>query len=550
MILRWFDPNAAQPLDRMSHAVLDFQRIWNMTLIIACKCDDTSPTNTRAFEATMPAARFGVSHSPRVAPLLVLASAFLLFSINLDRPPHPDEMHHALAAQHLLETGRPILDQGEYTRGIAYTWFVAISYEIFGEGLASARAPSVLFVAAVAAILFVWVRIEAGVLAAWIAAGFFITSPMTVEIAQFCRFYSLHTLSFLLGAICVYYAAAGEASPRRRVLLASAAMILFAFSFWLQDTTLMGLAGVAVWAGGALVQRTFFNPAMSSAAKRWLLVVLILAGVVVILAATSSGWLQSMIHGYRRTPLFSAPTRTEFWFYHARFLILYPTLWSLVGILAICAMLKVPRLSWYAVIVFSTSFLVASFGGMKATRYLSFAQPFLAIVWGVGLAALAPVLSRGSQAATDRLIASDVIPKRAATAIGTTVIAVGALSVILMNPFWLRSAAMIRNVALPGEIPTTDWRAARNALAWWTENADIMITTEELGAIYFLGRSDVRYSPSKLGEIASRGQGFEFGIDWRTGRPVISKPESVERLIECFPADSSLDRSRIGVNPL
>ncbi len=95
---------------------------------------------------------------------------------------------------------------------------------------------------------------------------------------------------------------------------------------------------------------------------------------------------------------------------------------------------------------------------------------------------------------------------------------------------------MIGNVALPGEVPTTDWRAARNALAWWTENADIMITTEELGAIYFLGRSDVRYSPSKLGEIASRGQDFEFGIDWRTGRPVISKAESVKRLIDCFPS--------------
>ena len=155
----------------------------------------------------------------QAAPVTVFVCALLLFCINLDRPPHPDEMHHALVAQHLLETGRPMLDQGEYKRGIAYTWCVAISYEIFGEGLASARAPSVLFVAVVAAILFVWVRIEAGFVAAWIAAGLFVTSPMAVEVAQFCRFYSLHMLSFLLGAICVYYAAGrrGIASQTRLV---------------------------------------------------------------------------------------------------------------------------------------------------------------------------------------------------------------------------------------------------------------------------------------------------------------------------------------------
>jgi hypothetical protein len=60
-----------------------------------------------------------------------------------------------------------------------------------------------------------------------------------------------------------------------------------------------------------------------------------------------------------------------------------------------------------------------------------------------------------------------------------------------------------------------------------------MITTEELGAIYFLGRSDVAFNPSKLQELAP-DQIKEFGIDYRTGRPIISKPESLEQLIKCF----------------
>ena len=62
-----------------------------------------------------------------------------------------------------------------------------------------------------------------------------------------------------------------------------------------------------------------------------------------------------------------------------------------------------------------------------------------------------------------------------------------------------------------------------------------MITTEELGALYFLGRSDIRFSPSKMRELAP-DQRREFGVDYRTGRPVIAKPESLEALIACFPS--------------
>jgi hypothetical protein len=103
-----------------------------------------------------------------------------------------------------------------------------------------------------------------------------------------------------------------------------------------------------------------------------------------------------------------------------------------------------------------------------------------------------------------------------------------------MNPFWLRTATIIGNVTVPYDSPTTNWSAARETLAPWVKGADIMSTTEELGAIYYLGRSDIRFSPSKLRELAP-AERKEFGIDHRTGRPIITKPESLEQLIECFP---------------
>ena len=117
---------------------------------------------------------------------------------------------------------------------------------------------------------------------------------------------------------------------------------------------------------------------------------------------------------------------------------------------------------------------------------------------------------------------------------GTFAVVLALAIVFVMNPFWIRTATVIGNITVPGETPAADWRMARDALAPWIADADIMITTEELGAIYFLGRSDVRFSPSKLAEIPE-DQRFEFGIDHRTGRPIIAKPESFSQLVECFP---------------
>jgi 4-amino-4-deoxy-L-arabinose transferase-like glycosyltransferase len=80
-------------------------------------------------------------------PAIVLAFAVLLFSTSRGLTPHPSELHNVLAAQRLLETGRPIFEQGENWRGIMFTWLAAFSYEIFGKGIAGARSPVVLLVA-------------------------------------------------------------------------------------------------------------------------------------------------------------------------------------------------------------------------------------------------------------------------------------------------------------------------------------------------------------------------------------------------------------------
>jgi len=478
-----------------------------------------------------------------VGPTAVFIAALALYSINLNRPPDPDELHHVLAAQHLFETGRPVIVEGEYVRGILHTWLVAVSYKFFGESLASARLPSLLFVALVAPLLFVWVRREAGSLAAWLTALLFLTSPFAVEIAQFCRFYGMQIFSFAAGVMCAYYALAPGQPWWRSIGLMAASGALFALAIWLQITTFMGLVGVALWIAATLVVKILLPPGLDRSTRtRRLVGASAVAGVLAVAAIVIVGEMQWAIERFRYTPLFSYRTVDDFWYYHLRFVLLYPTLWTLVGLFAIAAVIRQPRLGWLAVTVFSVSFLLASFAGQKATRYFCYAQPFIAIIWGLGLAQVAPALSGWLQSSRSELTRTSAGIVNLGDNATRALVFLALASVLLMNPFWLRSATIIGNVALPGETPKTDWRAARDVLSPWIQNSEIVITTEELGAIYFLGRSDVRYSPNKIQEIDPEER-HEFGIDPRLGLPIISTTESLERLMTCF-------RSGIVVGPI
>ena len=310
-------------------------------------------------------------------------------------------------------------------------------------------------------------------------------------------------------------------------------MILLALAVWMQDTTFIGLAGIGVWVVGTIVLSVVRGTTSRHSAWRAVSVVLVVMGLVILVATTLSDELVWAWWRYRTTPLFSAGLVDDFWFYHFRFVLFYPTLWPLTGLLAVFAALRNPRLAWLIITVFGIAFLLTSFAAQKAMRYFSYAQPLLAVLWGVGMGYVLPALWRHIEATRTRL--ADTMPLSSAIRAGAsrTMVVAALAIVLLMNPFWLRTASIIGNVTMPQEQPTADWRAAREALAPWTAGADIMVTTDELGAIYFLGRSDIRYSPSKFEELP-RDQRFEFGIDPRVGRPVIAKPESLERLIECF----------------
>lgn len=468
-----------------------------------------------------------------LAPLALFVIAGLVYAINLDRLPHPDEYYHILAAQGMVATGEPRIAEGLYTRVLLHTWLVAQSFDWFGESLATSRLPSLLAAALLVATLFAWLRREAGPLAAWIGAGLFLISPFAVDMAQFCRFYALQSLAMFLTAILAHAGVRSGALGQRLGLFALAAVTL-AFAVYLQPTSLLGAMGLGVWTVGAIGLPWLTDPVVSRSRKLATMGGLGVAGLAVVGAALASGLVADLWAQYSSTPFFNQRTSDQFWFYHGWYSLLYPSLWPLTGLLALLALTVRPLAASMLLTVFAAGFLLNSFAAAKNLRYIAYAQPFLFALWGIALAALWPQLLAFARQLRDRL-GRQLAWFGGARGLAGLLLAAAIGFLGIANAATIRTAMLLADVTVPPEQPRTNWPAAREALAPWLERADIVVSTEELGHLYFLGRYDVRFSPSKMGELDPAEQ-REFGIDHRTGRPVIALGETLERILACYPS--------------
>ena len=466
-----------------------------------------------------------------LAPILVFAVSGLLYLINLDRAPHPDELYHILAARGLLEHGEPRIADGLYTRVILYTQLVSALFAGFGESLQIARLPSVLAMAMLGALLFVWLRKEGGSRAAWLGAGLFAISPFAVETAQFARFYALQSLSFFLGIWALYSAfSAGAAALRTRIALGLAALTCLAFATYLQVTTLLGIAGLGVWLLLVIGVPWLADPKVSRSLKRQsCIIAALLAGVVVIaLLATDLG--RILWATYRSVPLFNLERANDFWFYHLFNLLYYPSLWPLIGLLALVALNACPRPALLALLIYAVGFCLNSFAGPKNLRYVAYAQPFLFMLFGLGLASLWPQVMRlvdGCRNGIGRHLAA-VVP--AGRYIVDVLIWGAVVFALLANSAFLRTATLLADITVPPEKPSIRWAEAESSLKPYLDRVEIVVTMAELETLYFWDRYDILLSPSRLSEMEEK---HEFARDHRTGRPVISTADSLRRILEC-----------------
>jgi len=464
------------------------------------------------------------------------AVALVVRLIQLDHTAQIDELNHVLAARSLLENGTLQIgtDGGLYARAWGFTYVVALAFRLFGESLVVARIPALLAGTALVVVLFAWVRSVAGRGAAWLAALFLCFDPTAIFLSQFTRFYTIHALLFLLGAIAVFDLCTRPSSPRRRIALAFGAVGAFALAYHLQVTTVIGMAGVAVGACMLLIRR---EVAEAIAARwRWWLPALLLLSLPAAFAA--SRLLPLYLGSFRYADAWAAGFVDDPLYYLRMQLEWYPTLWSLLPIVFVVAVRRQPTFALFAAAVFLVAFSIHSLAAWKNPRFVFYAMPFLFALSGIAVASALRWIGRQATAACRR-IAWPVDGTRLASP-AAIVAVVGTVGyVIAANSAYRLTAKMLTVADADWSSPILyrgepDWAAAVEALRSVADSSGLIVASADLKALYYFGRLDVILSANELGSAFAMQP--DFSVSEKLRRPVIRQPESVARLIECSPS--------------
>jgi predicted membrane-bound mannosyltransferase len=476
--------------------------------------------------------------------LILLAALFRL--VNIGQLPLTDEIYTSLAARGWAQHGEPVIGEGTYNRAWLYSVIVGFFFQTFGDNLITARLPSLLTGIILVPLVFLWTRRVAGSLAAWAAALLLCISPLAIHISQYARFYGLFGLLFWLGSVGLYTLVQERHSSATAVAIGLGSLLCFAISWHLQPLTLIGAVGLALWLVQAMafpwLSGRFRQPRQLSIAFGVAIVLAIVVAAIGLQTSTA----QNLVHAYLFSPGWSIEHQNEFWFYHVFFAQHYQSLWPLLPFLVILAVAHRPKPATFCFIVFVVGFAFLSFAGMKDKRYIAFLEPFLFVLWGIAFAALVPLLRRLIARATPRAL-DELRPGLATRATEAAVIGIGLLFLVGSNGAPAKTLLSLAGIKMfaegSGAGMTTgqlraDWPAVKAPLAPWLSNATIVLTSHDVKTVYDLGRYDIALNANRITEIIvmnrSRGDG-EFEIDPRTGRPVISTPESLRLVMACYP---------------
>jgi hypothetical protein len=462
------------------------------------------------------------------AGLILLGLAILVRLVDIGHLARFDELYTLPAAQNWMNEGVPRIADGVYDRAQLYTMLLAGWFKLFGDSLVVARLLSVLFGSLLVVGVFWWTDAVAGRAAAWISGLFVALGPTDIEMSQFARFYTLHALTFWLGAIGVYSLATGELAGRwRQVAVAVGSALCLLLALHLQILTLMGGIGLGLWLVGFVLWRLLTHEQYR---RRWpwlLLGLLICVVAAVAVAVLLGDLIAAMFARYLDTPLHTMHHRGEVWYYHIHLIEYYPTLWPIFPFLAILAVAARPRPSIFALCVFGAAFVFVSFGGQRSWRYLYFATPFMFVVWAIALAAIWHALRDLVLRAIDQVV-SPVAP--GLRSLCGWILLIGSFAFLLgANGGPARTLLRPLGIQL-GEGLSADWPDAVPPLQDLVRDADVVVTSHELHMLYYLGRADIVLSKERLAEFSDA----EFALDRRTGLPAVSQPRSLELIMSCY----------------
>lgn len=467
------------------------------------------------------------------APALIALLSGALYVLGLDRYPHFDELYHVLAAQGWQATGQPMIAEGLYPRDLWLTRLIAWLFDRFGSSLVVARLPSLVAIALLNALLFVWVRREAGRAAAVATTVLFALSPVAVEMAQFARGYAVQMLGFFVAATSAHALWHERRADPRAALRVVAVLAGLGIALAVQIATVAGLAGLVLWLFLVTIGAWLVDPDVPAGRRVLVVLALVALGAATLGGLLATGKLGAVLAPLGQTNLATAVRDPQPWYYHLLLLLYYPTLWSLVPLLALAALAAAPRPALLALCVFAVGLLVHSIAAAKNLRYVAYLTPFLYVLWGIGLVA---IWRRLVELLRELLLgAFRGLAYPTARALSVVAVTLTILFVALANAATVRTVALLADVTIPPEVPAPRWDRARPLLEAELARAGVVVTTSELEQLRFLGRYDVLFSRSRLAEIVPS---TDFTRDFRTGRPVIGSAQALATLMACF--DSGL----------
>lgn len=472
--------------------------------------------------------------------------AFLLRLIGLDHTPHVDELYHVLAGRSLLEDGSLRLspDGVLYTRALPFTYLVAGSMALFGDGLAAARLPAVVAGALLAGAVFLAVRRYGDPLAAWLAAGLVALAPTDLYLSQLVRFYTLHALLVWLVAIAVYALVSEPARlDRRSLLLVAVAALGLPLAFRLQPSTALAAAGIAV-AAAPVAAWTHRARLRSAPAWAW--------GLGAVAFAAAAAWLvfgglgAKLLGAYRPDDAVVVGRDPGSRFYFDYFSRLLGGLWDALPLLALVAASRRPRFVVYLGLLALVSFVGVSFSSWRHERYVYFALP---AVYAVAALGFSTVIRWVRDALGVRL--AGVLPRARSRLAATGLTALGAFAAAAFAAPTIDAASYTYRMLTVDDADwwlgghfrgEADWGAAAAALADRLAPDVTLVATSPQKATYYFDDLDFVL----LARAVPRRGGYpaEPGIDRQFDRPEIASADAVLAVMACRPRGVIVSETR------
>jgi hypothetical protein len=473
--------------------------------------------------------RFWLVVSVEVMVLMLIA--MLVRGVGLGEEALHDELYHFLAACGFLEHGDFLIvaNAEPYDRVAFFTRMVAASMAQFGQTLPVARIPVLLAGSILVGVVFVWLRLNGERMAGWLAAILITMDPLLIQLSQIVRFYTLQHLIFLLGSIGVFVLLYHSRSIITTSIMFCLTVAVMLLVFIIQPVSIFGLGGLLLFAAAAIYWMKIRH--LRRKVQQWIALIAGVISCAVIVYAYKVGLIAEFIAKMNYADLWAASSVDNPRFYYAILHTNYAPLLSFFPLLMLLAVRKQPRLTMLCVSVFGMGIICLSIAAWKAERYFSYLLPFFFIVVAIGLLSGLAALYRYVCALLSQTRLALISPKGKFVVTVSMVVAIFGFAMLGNYAFLTTVRLLTRDhqVSFPLMGPkdsALSWSQAASKLKRIASEVEVVVASDDLKAIHYLGRVDYILSPNSLRSLP------EFTPDRYTNAPLVASVDAIATIMK------------------